>query len=154
MRKGVACYMIFERLTDTVKRIEEIKENIIFLEMRACAPKSGEITGMPKDGGNASNPIETYLEKKEELEEKLALLSERLKSQWRKAVHLMRLSNVNEQSEYMMYLRFYKGLPWKQCTLRLKAKYPDGKWNENKCFREYRNTLIRVRRAQRQSECS
>lgn len=146
--------MIFDKITNTYQRIEEIKEKIIVMELQVSTPKSGEITGMPKDGSNAGNPIEMYLERKEKLEEKLNVLNDRFKKQWKQAVHLMKLANINEQTRYMMYLRFYKGLPWKKCNSRLEEKYPDGKWNENKCFREYRNTLIKVRRVKQARECS
>ena len=146
--------MIFEKISNTNSRIEELNEKIYVLEMQACTPKSGAITGMPKSGSGAINPIEACLEKKEKLEEKLNILKTQLKSQWKQAVELMKLANINEQARYMMYLRFYEGLPWKQCNARLQEKYPQGKWNENKLFREYRNVLIKVRRAKRQSICS
>ena len=146
--------MIFEKISNTYDRIEKVKEKIIVLEMQACTPKSGEITGMPKDGRNASNPIETYLEKKEELEEKLNLLNARFKHQWKQALHLMKCADIKRQTRYMMYLRFCKGLPWKKCNAIMQEKYPNGKWNENKCFREYRNTLIKVRRVRWSGDCS
>lgn len=146
--------MIFEKISNTHSNIIDIKEKIYVLEMQAYTPKSGKITGMPRDGGNASNPVETYLEKKEKLEEKLNFLKARLRSQWKQAVRLMKLANIDEQARYMMYLRFHEGLPWKQCNIRLQEKYPNGKWNENKLFREYRNVLIKVRRVRHLSECS
>ena len=146
--------MVFEKLSNIHQEIEEVKEKIAILEMQACSPKSGEITGMPRGGGDASNPIELYLERKERLEEKLEALTARFKSQWKQAVRLMKLANINEQTRYMMYLRFYEGLPWKKCNKALQKKYPNGKWNENKCFREYRSVLICVRKAKRESACS
>lgn len=146
--------MIFEKLANTHQRIEELKEKIAVVEMQACTPKSGEITGMPKGGGDNSNPIEMYLERKEELEEKLLVLNDCFKNQWARALQLMRLADVKRQTRYMMYLRFCKGLPWKKCNMIMQEKYPNSKWNENKCFREYRNTLIKVRRAKRSSGCS
>ena len=125
------------------------------LEMQASTPKSGEITGMPRGGGgDGSNSLDIYLEKKEELEEKLNVLNDRRKSQWKQALHYMRIADIKRQTRYMMYLRFYQGLPWKKCTSIMQEKYPNGKWNENKLFREYRNTLIKVRRVKQESECS
>ena len=146
--------MIFEKMANTYQRIEEIKEKIIVLEMQACTPKSGEITGMPMDSNNASNPIDMYLERKEKLEEKLEVLNDRFKSQWKQAIHLMKLAGIKRQTRYLMYLRFCKGLPWKKCNTIMQEKYPNSKWNENKCFREYRNTLIKVRKVKRLSDCS
>lgn len=146
--------MIFENISNTYQRIEKVKEKIMVLEMQACEPRPSEITGMPRNGGNASNPIELYLERKEELESKLYELNERLKSQWKKALCLMKSADIKRQTRYMMYLRFYKGLPWKKVNAIMQEKYPNGKWNENKCFREYRNTLIKVRRIKRQGDCS
>ena len=143
--------MIFEKMSKTYQRIEEIKEKIFVLEMHATTPKSGEITGMPKDFGVVSNPADMYLEKKEELEEKLDILKDRFKSQWKQAVHLMKLADIKRQTRYLMYLRFCKGLPWKKCNSEMQEKYPNGKWNENKCFREYRNTLIKVRRVRKET---
>ena len=145
---------IFEKITNTYQRIEEIKEKIIVLEMQACAPKSGEITGMPMGGGDVSNPIEMYLERKEKLEGKLGVLNERLNNQWKQALYLMRVADIKRQTRYMMYLRFYKGLPWEKCNEIMQEKYPNSKWNENKCFREYRKVLIGVRKAKRLSERS
>ena len=146
--------MIFDKMMNTYQRIEEIKEKILVMELQACSPKSGEITGMPMGGGNASNPIEMYLERKEKLEGKLDILNEHFKSQWKQAIHLMRLADIKRQTRYMMYLRFYQGLPWKKVNATMQEKYPNSKWNENKCFREYRNTLIKVRRVKRFSDCS
>lgn len=146
--------MIFDKITNTYQRIEDIKEKILVLELQVSSPKSGEITGMPRDGGNASNPFDSYLERKEKLEGKLDVLNDRFKSQWKQALHLMRLADIKRQTRYMMYLRFYKGLSWKKCNAIMQEKYPNGKWNENKIFREYRNTLIKVRRVRRLNECS
>ena len=145
---------VFDRLANTHQRIEELKEKIMILEMQAGAPNSGSITGMPKENNNDTNPIELYLEKKEELEEKLDKLNARFKKQWKQALHLMKLADIKRQTRYMMYLRFCRGLPWKKCDAILQEKYPNGKWNENKIFREYRNTLIKVRRAKQEIERS
>lgn len=135
---------IFDDISDIFQQIEDIEEKLIVLEWQACTPKSGAITGMPKDGSGAGNPIELYLERKEKLEKKSKALKTRFNRLWNKAVHQMTVASIDAQTQKMMFYRFYKGLQWKACAAKLDKKYPNCKWNENKCFRKYREVLYKV----------
>ena len=135
---------IFEKISDTRQQIEEIKEKIMLSEVQACSPKSGKITGMPQGGGDVVNPIDKHLERKERLEGRLRVLEDKLSQQWEQALHLMKKARIDEQTQKMMYYRFYWGIQWKKCAEKLDKKYPDCKWNENKCFRKYREVLTKI----------
>lgn len=141
--------MIFDRISNTHQRIERIREKIFVLETQVCTPKSGEITGMPKDGSGAGNSIELYLERKEKLEAQLNALNERFQNLWEKTVRLMKAANIDSQTRALMYLRFIKHLQWEKCNLEMQKKYPDSNWNINKCFRKYREVRYKIRKLQK-----
>ena len=137
---------IFEKISDARDRIENLREKLFCLEVQSVTPKTSEITGMPKDFGNASNPLEQYLIRKEELERKLGVQVVLFEKSWKYAVRRMNAAKIEDQKQQMMYLRFYIGLKWKDCNAQLQKRYPDDNWNINKCFRVYREVLYRIRR--------
>ena len=136
---------IFDKISNTRQRIERIEEKIIVLEMQATTPKSGEITGMPRGGGSPINPLDQYLERKERFEKQLKEAVRLLELQWKRADLEMNKAGVDEQTQKMMYYRFYKGMSWRKCAAKLNNLYPECKWNENKCFRKYREVLSKTR---------
>lgn len=141
---------IFDKITSTHQRIERVCEKLLYLELKSGTPRSGEITGMPRDsGGGASNPFDSYLERKEKLEAEIATLNERLDYLWKQANSLMSKANIDAQTKKMMFLRFCKGMQWKKCARSLDEQFPNCKWNENKCFRKYREVLWKIRQIER-----
>lgn len=145
---------IFDEIAITVAKIKKIQDKIKYLEMTADTPRSSVFSDMPKGGGNASNPLEQYMIKKDELNDKLKPLKKRLKRQWAKAAYRMNMVNIDEQTKKMMYLRFCRGMQWDKCAKVLNNDYPDCKWNTNKCFRKYREVLYRLRCFNREKHSS
>ena len=139
---------IFDEIADTRGRIKKVQDKIEYLEMKADTPRSSVFSDMPK-GGGVGNPLEQYIVKKEELTEKLTALKTRLERLWRKAARQMSAVGVERQTRRMMYLRFVCGLQWEKCAVMLNEKYPNCKWNVNKCFRKYRDVLYKIRQAER-----
>ena len=141
---------ILDEIAYTVKKIKKINDKIKYLEMKADAPRSSVFSDMPKGGGVAGNPLEQYIVKKEELAEKLTASNARLERLWRKAARQMSDVGVERQTRKMIYLRFVCGFQWEKCAVMLNDKYPNCKWNVNKCFRKYRDVLYKIRQAERE----
>lgn len=137
---------IFEEISVTKGKIEKVKDKLEYLQMKIDSPRSCVISDMPRGGGNAGNPLEQYVEKKEELMGKLARLERTLERQWIKARSLMDAANIDDQTQVMMYYRFDCGLQWEKVALALTKKYPQNRWNVNKCFRKYREVICRTRK--------
>lgn len=131
--------MIFNEIASLSKKIKEIQEKMLFLELQATTPKSPTYSDMPKGGGNATNPIEQYAIKKEELQSKIDVLNDKLESLWNEAEKQMQ--GIDEQTKALMLYRFKNGFRWEKCSKEMQRKYPDGNWNLNKCFRKYREVL-------------
>lgn len=144
---------IFDEISFTVSKIKKIQEKIEYLEMQASTPRSSVFSDMPKGGGNASNPLEQYMIKKEKQIERLKPWKKRLNRQWAKAVYQMNSVKIDKQTQKMMYLRYYCGLPWKQCAKELDKEFPNCKWNDNKCFRKLSEVLYRFRQYSRENVC-
>lgn len=140
---------IFDEIAETRGRIKKTQDKIEYLEMKADTPRSSVFSDMPKGGGGAGNPLEQYIVRKEELTEKLTALKARLERLWHKAARQMSDVGVEKQTRRMMYLRFVCGLQWEKCAVLLNEKYPNCKWNVNKCFRKYRDVLYKIRKADR-----
>lgn len=137
---------IFEEISCIKEKIRRTQEKIELLEMKIDSPRSCEISDMPRGGGNAGNPLEVYVEKKEELTEKLDALETKLEKLWYEALNLMKAANIDQQVQAMMYFRFIYGLQWERVAYALSKRYAGCKWNVNKCFRKYREVLCRIRR--------
>lgn len=137
---------IFEEIANTVAKLNKTKEQLDFLREQADSPRSCVISDMPKGGGNAGNPLEQYIIKKEKLQIKCARLTERLNELWGSAVRQMKDAQIDEPLRVMMYMRFVCGLQWKKCAQEMDKHYPNQKWNVNKCFRKYREILCRIKR--------
>ena len=131
--------MIFNEIASLSKKIKEIQEKILFLELQATTPKSPAYSDMPKGGGCAINPIEQYAIRKEEFQRKIDVLNDKLERLWGEAEKQMQ--GIDEQTKVLMYYRFKIGFRWEKCSKKMQRKYPDGKWNLNKCFRKYREVL-------------
>lgn len=140
---------IFDKITSAHQRIDRVREKLLYLELKSGTPRSGEITGMPRDSGGASNPFDSYLERKEKLEAEIETLNERLDYLWKQANSLMCKAKIDAQTKKMMFFRFYKAMQWKKCARSLDEQFPNCKWNENKCFRKYREVLWKIRQLER-----
>lgn len=135
---------IFDKIADTYQQIQSLYNKLFFLEVQATTPKSGEITGMPKEGGSTTNPIERYIIRKEEIQAKIHAKENTLKELWKCALDLMKQAGVDGQTIKMMYMRFCRGMLWKECAAKMNKLFPNCTWNENKCFRKYREVLTKV----------
>lgn len=135
---------IFDEIASVRDKIKRTQNKIKYLQMEADSPRSSSFSDMPKSGGNSGNPIEQYYIKKEELTEKLNSLKARLERLWQKAAHQMNVAGIDKQAQKMMYWRFVCGMKWEKCSNALDEKYPDSRWNVNKCFRVYRKVLCKM----------
>ena len=142
---------IFDRIANLRDRIIKAQNKLAFLEMKADTPRSSVFSDTPKGTYNASNPLEQYMIEKEEADEKLKILKLKFNRLWAKASRQMDAVGIDEQVAEMMYLRFYCGLQWEKCATALNKKYPDSKWNTNKCFRKYRDVLYRLRKEKQET---
>ena len=137
---------VFDEITLLNVKIKRVQEKLDFLQMKIDSPRSSVLSDMPRGGGGAGNPLEDYIVKKEEYEEKLRFLEKRVENLWANAYYLMDNAKIDSQVQVMMYLRIAQGLRWEKCAQTLAKKYPYGKWNVNKCFRKYREVLSKTRR--------
>lgn len=137
---------IFEEISFINEKIKKVQDKLEYLQMNIDSPRSSVMSDMPRGGGCVGNPLEQYIERKEEYEEKLHSLEKRLDNLWADAYYLMDSAKIDSQVQVMMYLRIAEGLRWEKCAQTLAKKYPDGKWNVNKCFRKYREVLSKTRR--------
>ena len=136
---------IFDDIATTVKRIKRVREKLEYIRMEADTPRSSVYSDMPKGGRNVGNPLEQYMIKQEELQERLTRLQARLEKEWMYAARLMNRAGVDKQTRKMMYLRFISGMQWEKCAAELDRLYPGNRWNVNKCFRRYRQVQCAVR---------
>lgn len=137
---------IFEKISFMNEKIKKTQDKLEFLQMNADSPRTSVISDTPRGGGNAGNPLEQYYEKKEELTEKLRALEAKRDRLWKKAVDLMNAADIDKQVQNMMFMRFGYELQWKRVAYAMNKKYPDNKWNVNKCFRKYRDVLCGIRK--------
>lgn len=137
---------IFDEIAITYTKVKRVEEKLEYIRYQASTPKSSILSDMPKGGGTVGNPLEEYLIKQEELVEKHKYLEDKLERQWARAVHQMNIAKIDKQSKTMMYYRFKCNMQWKKCAAELDRKYPNCKWNVNKCFRKYRDVLCRIRK--------
>lgn len=139
---------VFDRIQSTYKRLKREEEKLSTLQIKAGVPRTSVFSDMPKGGGSTINAFDQYLIDQEELEKKIRVLKGRMNRQWEKALKQMQYSNIDEQSQKMMYYRFVKGMQWEKCATQLAKDFPDCKWNVGKCFRRYREVLYKIRKAE------
>lgn len=133
-----------ERCLSLRRRINEIDEKIELLRFNVDSPRSSVISDMPKGGGTRGNPLEEYIIKLEELENKKQRVTVTLVEQFKEVRSLMVKAGIDDQACEMMKYRFYHGQQWKACAAIMNKKYPQNKWNVNKCFRVYRAILYKI----------
>jgi hypothetical protein len=136
---------ILDEIAYTYKRLKRAKERLQDFEMAQDTPRSSVFSDTPKGAWNVSNPLEDNYIRKEELINKCKEIEARLEKQWHKAVAQMTAAQINEQVREMLFLRFVRGWQWEKCATKLNEDYPNRHWNTNKCFREYRNAVIKLR---------
>lgn len=124
------------------KKLKEVEEKIDNLTGCNTAPKIPTLSDMPKGSGSTSNPQENYILRLERLESRKAELIERLNGKWLLAVAKLKGAGKDESTIKMLEYRFKQGREWKDCAKQMKADYPTEIWNENKCFRLYRDIKI------------
>lgn len=126
------------RCISLVREIEDIDERISEIEARCISPKGQRITGMPR-GGTIGNQTENYMVKLEALaSRRIKLVNLRFEA-WKEAQSIFTENSVNSEYIQLLWYRFFCGYQWKVCNEFMKEKYPDHKWNINKCFRVYRS---------------
>lgn len=118
------------------KQVEQTEEKIIELVAKTVSPKSPSLSDMPK-GGRKSNELEEYIIKKERLENKVKAYKKRI-------LELIEAANLTQTEKELMIYRFYYVMKWKKCAAKMKKKYPDDKWNDQKAYRVYRGVLVKI----------
>lgn len=138
MRELDECYSV-------AKKINDKNDEIFELKMKIGSPKNQIITDMPR-GGNPENAIENYLFKLERLQKKIKTLETQRDLIWNRAKEIMREYDIlgDKEAVSMLYFRYYKGFPWKECARLLMIGYKNSNWNENKCFRVHRKILDKI----------
>lgn len=127
---------------DIIKEIKEKDETIQELRYRTMSPKSQVITDMPKGGGAHVNALDNYMVKLERTIKAKERLQEKLDYEWAIAKFSLTHYGITKSDTIeLLRLRFYRGLPWKKCSMEMQKTYPDSGWNINKCFRVYRAVL-------------
>lgn len=140
---------IFDEISFTNDKIKKVQDKLEYLQMNIDSPRTSVMSDMPRGGGSVGNPLELYVVKKEELTDRLRALEAKRERLWEKAIELMDCAGIDKQVQDMMYYRFGYGLQWQRVATALNEKYPDGKWNVNKCFRKYREVLCKIKRVKR-----
>lgn len=133
-----------ERCLSLRRRISKIDEKIELLRFNIDSPRSSVISDMPKGGGTHGNPLEEYVIKLEELENKQKRLTAVLAELFKEVRSTMTKAGIDDQARDMMKYRFYHGLKWKDCAIIMNKKYSQNGWNVNKCFRVYRAILYKI----------
>lgn len=127
------------------REINKKHNKIVEIEAIITSPKNQIITGMPRSGSN-DNAMDRYLIKKEKLQEQKENLQKQLDEKWDYVLSIFAKSDITVETAELLQLRFYKGLPWKICVLRLQKKHPKNGWNKNKAFRLYGKAEIIFRK--------
>ena len=133
-----------DRCLSLRRRLNEIDEKIELLQFNIDSPRSSVISDMPKGGGPRGNPLEEYVIKLEELENKRKRINAVLVELFKEVCSTMAKAGIDDQAREMMKYRFYHGQQWKACAVIMNKKYPQSNWNVNKCFRVYRAILCKI----------
>lgn len=137
---------ILDEIASTYKRLKRARERLEYLEMAQDTPRSSVFSDMPKGAWNVSNPLEDNYIRKEELIDQCKEIEARLEDQWQRAVKQMNAAHISKEVQKMIYLRFCCALKWETCAKEMDKEFPNRHWNTNRCFREYRNAVIKLRR--------
>lgn len=131
---------------ELIKKIKEKNELILEIKYRTLSPKNQIISDMPRGGGMKTNVMDDYLVKVERLQQTKETFQNLLEHEWNNAVKTLEKIGVKDRETVeLMKLRFYYGLPWEKCADKMQERYPDGRWNTNKCFRVYRDICDKKR---------
>ena len=114
--------------------IKAVNEKIEEISLSISAPKNQSFDDMPKSSSSFENPIEKYIERKEQLEEDKKRLIESLDNKWDEVCEAFKPLNIPVNEMVLLYYRFHEGHSWKMCGKLLN-------WNENKLFRTYRKII-------------
>ena len=125
--------------------IQRVLNRIEICECRNTAPKNQTISDMPKGGSRASNEIEDYLEKKEQLCSELDTLIVRRTIHWCAFLNQTTEARLNRRERELLKLHYIDGLKWVACAETLDSRYPSERWNENKVFRTLRSIMHKIK---------
>lgn len=131
-----------EQLEECLKlrmAIGKINTELYKINAAAFSPKNQAITGMPRSQGSNGNDFDRYISKKQRLLSQKKQLQSEQNDLWREIEKKLKNNSIGNRDIYILYLRFFKGLLWKECTNAIKKKIP--KWNDNATFRRYRKVL-------------
>lgn len=135
---------VFDEIAFANKRIKDLEEKMWFLEVQTLTPRTTTYSDMPKGRGKSSNPIEEYAIKHEYFSEKLEKMKQNRDKKWNEAKKQMMKAEIDTQAIDLMRYRYLKGVKWSFCTILMNRRYPDGNWNENKCFKEHKKILQKI----------
>ena len=126
------------------RKIEKIDDKILTLKEKSLSPKNQIITGMPRGGGFNGGNLDDYLIKVEQMKAEKNTLQKSLDKLWEQRQQELSQADIDTTNILMLKRRFYFGYSWRKCAARMAMDYPSKKWNENKCFRVYRNVLYKL----------
>ena len=132
----------FDEILNIRREINDIDIRLYELK-QMTQPKAQIISDMPR-GGDRKNLIEEYVIKAEALHKKRDTLCYAIKEKWQGIESLFVVCGVKAEERYVMWLRFFNGLPWKKCSKEMCNEYKSDKWNEQRLFRVYRSVLVKV----------
>lgn len=128
---------LLDECSDKRKELRMIEEKIEEVKARATAPKNQSFDDMPRASSNYGNPIESYIEKVEQLEEKRNTLKKELAEKWAECLQLFESKNMSAEEIILLYYRFHENLSWRNCAKAIERKHHIT-WNDNKIYRIYR----------------
>lgn len=120
-------------------RINYIDMRILEMREIFSTPKIQILSLAPSFAKNNINNFDNFLMKIDYLEEERACLEARINEVWSSVEKKLKDEGVRWNHILLMKLRFYHGLPWRECGNKMKINYPKELWNEQKVYRIYRN---------------
>lgn len=100
------------------QEIKEVDLKIKELREKLCCPKIQIISGMPKATGGGSG-IDGGLIMLEKLSEKKKMLEREIDKKWEEIQKIDEIRSLSENQYEIIYLRFYKGMIWKDIVTEL-----------------------------------
>lgn len=125
-------------------RINYIDMRILEMREIFSSPKIQILSLAPSFAKSNVNNFDKFLIKLDYLEEERAYLEERINDVWNSVERKLKDEGVRWNHILLMKLRFYHGLPWRECGNKMKINYPKELWNEQKVYRIYRNVKGKV----------
>lgn len=120
------------------EKITNIEEKLRYLNYKNTAPKNQILSAMPKSSNFGGNSFDEYLAKKEYYQNKVKRYYSIIKRLWKKIYQKLKNADFTDVEIYLIKYRFYYNYSWETCIRKMRKKYPEIKWSENRIFAKYR----------------